>query len=105
MKFFLPYITDPKQEEETYTAIKAHVADQMHTNITNRRIFSIDYERDRKNFHIEVGQIYKEAEEMIITIFDSSLMYYVFNTNRGVVLGMPLIIDNYEIRIVTDFEE
>ncbi|MBN1186821.1 MAG: hypothetical protein JXB49_31375 [Bacteroidales bacterium] len=105
MKFFLPYIPDSKQAEVTYIEIKTRVSEQMHANITTRRIFSIDYERDQKKYHIEIGQIIKDVKEIAFTIFECANMYYVCTSNRGVVRGMPLIIDNYEIRLVTDFEE
>ena len=106
MKFFIPLITDSKVAAETLEGIKKIIVAQgMGDVITERRIFSIDFLHNSKEYHAEVGKKEQDTGETIFAIVESNNMYYIVTPNRGVFQGVPLYTGYNEVRCVTEFED
>jgi len=105
MKFFIPNIPDPLKAEETYEAIREFNSGEMGTELSDKRIFSIDFLHNLKEYHAEVGKRDQDTGEVVFAILESDSLFYICTPNRGVVRGMPLLTGRNEVRLVTEFEK
>ena len=104
MKFFIPYAKDKKQAEEVLQGIKKFAKETIGWDITDRRIFSLNYTHEGRKYHSEVGKTDDRVGEKVIAILESNT-YLVCTQNRGVVRGGPVLVGKMEATRVIDFEE
>lgn len=107
MKFFIPpYTSDDKPElsEEVYVSIRKFAEENLKWNITERRIFSVTYRHEGKEYYAEVGKIEQRTGELICAILES-ITYLVCTPNRGVLRGEPVLVGKEEIRSIVDFTD
>jgi hypothetical protein len=98
IKFFIPFAKDDKQASEEYERIKKLVG----RDVSPRRIFSIGYQHDGKQYYAEVGKTETRQREVVIAILESGT-YLIFTPSRGVVGGFPILVGSEEARDVADF--
>ena len=103
MKFFIPDAKTPDMAEQIYNAIKSFAKDTLGWNVSDRRIYRIEYYHDGKYRKAEVGKVTDSNNETVIAILESNA-YLVCTPNRGVLRGMPLLVGANEARWVEDFE-
>ena len=109
MKFFIPHAKDKKEEDKNYEAIKKFAKETLGWNIKDRRIFSLRYTHDGKNYYAEVGKREQAEGEEVIAILESGysdvIIYLICTPNRGVIRGMPILVGENEAYSVVDFNE
>ena len=98
-KFFIPHAETPEQAEETYKAIKYFVQ----YDISERRIFRIEYIHNGIKHEAEVGAISTANGEEVIAILES-FVYLVCTPNRGVIRGIPIHVGIHDTTLIEDFE-
>lgn len=103
MKFFLPYATDEAQAESVYAGIKKFAAEQTGWPITDRRIRSIEYRHEGKEYTAEVGEVNNRNGETVIAILESKT-YLVCTPNRCVRRGEPMYVGIQEVSKTETFE-
>jgi hypothetical protein len=104
MKFFIPTAKDDTKGEELYEAITKFAQETTGWKISNRRIFSIDYFHEHKEYHVEVGKPDPMIGEVVMAILESKA-FLVCTPNRGVVRGMPILVGINEATDIIDFAE
>src|SRR6266571_2400387 len=103
MKFFVPHAKGNEQEQRVYDAIKTFAGETLGWDVSDRKIFSIRYKHDGKDYYAEVGQTEKVEGEEVVAILESNT-YLVCTTNRGVARGMPILVGKEEAYIIKDFD-
>lgn len=104
MKFFVPAAKDDKNAEKVYDSIKKFAKETTGWDVADRRIFSITYRHEGKEYHAEVGQADMRVGEVVVAILESTT-YLVCTPNRGVVRGGPILVGKDEVFAARDFEE
>jgi hypothetical protein len=104
--FFVPPAKDAPQAELTYEAIRKSVRLQASGPLDDRRIFRIDYRRNRKAFHAQVGEPERHEGGLVIAILKQHEypLYFVCTPDRGVVRGSPILVGEDEIISSVDFD-
>ena len=103
-KFFVPKAKDDAQAQEVWESVKKFAEETLDWEVSDRRIFSIAYQKHGKEYHVEVGKPDPRNEELVVAIFESTT-YLVCTPNRGVLRGMPLLISKSELTDITDFKD
>ena len=76
----------------------------MGWSITERKIFSIRYVHNGKEYYAEVGKIERAVGEEVFAILESNT-YLICTPSRGVFRGIPLLVGEQETISVVDFED
>lgn len=100
--FFVPATEDDAQAEQIWEATRAFAKEQLAWEISDRRIFQINYQHGSRPFVAEVGRPDPITGELVIVILESNA-YLVCTTNRGVLRGAPILVGKDDIRTVEDF--
>ena len=103
MKFFVPHAETKEKEETLYEGIKQFAKETLGWKVTDRRIFSIRYVHNGKEYYAEVGKTETAVHEEVFAILESNA-YLICTTNRGVFRGMPLLVGESDTYSVVDFE-
>lgn len=103
MKFFIPHTDDEKHAENVYEAIKKFAKESTGWNISDKKIFSIRYIHNGKEYYAEVGKKEGLEGEEVIAILASNT-YLVCTSNRGVVRGDPILVGFNEARNIVYFD-
>jgi len=105
MKFFIPEAKTEAQEESVYNAIKKFLGEHG-ASFDNRKIFSLRYTHDGKEYYAEVGKTHKLNGEPIIAILHEPKrsLFHVCTTNRGVVRGISIMVGANSVMSCEDFE-
>jgi len=104
MKFFIPGTENLEQAEIVWTTTTKIALKNMGWNVSNRRIYRIDYIHDEKDGSYEVGKIAPDNGESVIVILESNA-YLVCTKTRGVARGLPILMGRDEVWHVKDFED
>jgi hypothetical protein len=106
MKFFIPAAASEVEAEGVYGAVKAHLAQERGANVSPRRIRSLQYVHNGKNYSAVVGEEESGGLGIVVTIlFDvTRSLYLVCTPHRGVIRGSPILVGEHDVRAVTDFE-
>lgn len=102
MKFFIPSAKDDIQAEEVWKSIKKFAEKTLDWDVSDRRIFSIAYQKHGEDYYVEVGKPDPRNGELVIAILKSNT-YLVCTPNRGVLRGMPILVGGTELTKVIDF--
>ncbi|MBZ5736926.1 hypothetical protein [Nocardioides mangrovi] len=102
MKFFVPTASDDDEAEHVWAATRVFARDQLGWEVTDRRIFQINYHHEGKPYVAEVGEPDPRTGETVLAILESNA-FLVCTRNRGVVRGEPILIGPEEVRTITDF--
>ena len=105
--FFVPDAEGEEQALNIYGAIREFVAEQMDTQLSDRRVFELGYTHDRIHYTATVGDTQSLDDGPVIAIlFDPAReLYYVCTTNRGVVRGAPILVGVNLVHRSIDFPE
>ena len=76
--------------------------DTLDWDVSDRRIFSIAYQKRGEDYYVEVGKPDPRNGELVVAILES-MIYLICTPNRGVLRGMPLLIAESELTDITDF--
>jgi hypothetical protein len=109
MKFFIPYADSEQQAANVFNSTKEFAEQQTGFCVSDRKIFSISYRHDGKDYHAEVGQIHGRINEEIIVNLESrtgmqTVVYLVCSPNRCVLRGSPMLVGENEVKEVIYFE-
>jgi hypothetical protein len=105
MKFFIPAAATENEAERVYGAIKAYLAQELGADVSPRRIRSLQYVHNRKNYSSVVGEEESDGSGIVVAIlFDQTRsLYLVCTPYRGVISGSPILVGEHEVRTVSDF--
>lgn len=105
MKFFIPDLKDESKTEEVYAMVKkAASAAVGGWHVTDRRIFSLDYRHEGKDYYAEVGRVHGRAGEMVMMILEAGTVYLIVTPRRGILGALPIMVGKDEARKVIDFD-
>ena len=106
MKFFIPAAEDKAQEQRVYTSIKEFLGKELGAVFEQRRVFSLRYVHNGKEFYAEVGKRDAGNGEPIVAILHEPArnLYHVCTTNRGVVRGISILVGAGSVKSCEDFE-
>ena len=104
MKFFIPKAKDDVQAQEVWDAVKKFAEENLGWDVSDRRIFSIAYQKRGNDYYVEVGKPNPRNGEIVIAILES-VTYLVCTPNRGVLRGMPILVGESELKDITDFPD
>ncbi len=109
MKFFIPRAETPEASERIYQVISRQVHDAIPANISERRIFKIEFTHNTVSYEVEVGKNanFHEVVDEVMAIFEAESMGYLICTpSRGVDprFPMPIIVGFNNTKLVEDFE-
>lgn len=106
MKFFIPAAQDEAQEQRVYDAIKEFLGSELGAAFDDRRVFSLRYVHEGKEYYAEVGKPHNLNGEPVVAILyePGRNLYHVCTTNRGVARGMSILVGGYSVRSSEDFE-
>jgi hypothetical protein len=106
MKFFVPAAASDIERERVYESVKARMAQEMGANFSPRRIRSLQYVHNGKNYSATVGEEESGGLGLVITIlFDTTRsLYLVCTPYRGIISGSPILVGEHDVRAVVDFE-
>ena len=102
MKFFIPKTKDDAQAQEVWKSVKKFAEEMLDWEVSDRRIFSIAYQKHGKDYCVEVGKPDPRNGEIVIAILES-VTYLVCTPNRGVLRGMPILVGESELKNITYF--
>lgn len=102
MKFFIPNTKTSESAEQIYEAIKAFAKDNLNWNISEQRIFHIEYSEKGKYYQAEVGKKFHENNEIVFAILKSNT-FLVCTLNRGVKKDIPIQIGIDEVSLIEYF--
>jgi hypothetical protein len=104
MKFFVPQ-SKRGQSEPSYQNLFDLLKDQLRMPLTPRRIFSIDYTHDKKQWHAEVGKLeQQERRYEILAIFESAGVYIIVTQAKNGNPGVKILVSKDEVTDVKDFD-
>ena len=103
MKSFLPYAQSPEIVEQTYEAIQRFAKENLGREISDRRIFRIEYSHNGKDHKAGVGTPTDiTGEEVIVTL--ESNAFLLCTPNRGVLRGESILVGTNEVKFIGDFD-
>jgi hypothetical protein len=106
MKFFIPAAKDKTREQEVYNGIKKFLAEEHGCQVTDRKIFSLQYQHNSQEYYAEVDQPHPQNGETVVAILygTSHSLYYICTLTRGVAQGVPIYVGAHDVRSVVEFE-
>jgi len=105
MKFFMPACTTDDKAEFTYNAIKLLAKKTVEWDVTDRRIFRIEFQHKGIPYEAEVGKVTDFNREMVVAILESHT-FLICTTSRGALSGAPpIMVGKEHTRNIEDFEE
>lgn len=103
MKFFIPQV-EPKKCNEVYDEMVKTVKDQMKMPISERKIYSISYVHEKKNWHAEVGQPDPQRGKYeVLAIFESK-PFVIMTRSNAVETPLMMLVTPDEITDIKVFE-
>lgn len=102
MRFFLPQTT-PSRADEIWRTIADFVRRATGQRIGGRRIYRVRYEHHGRTATAQVGEPERMTGEPVIAILDSD-PYFICTPNRGVLDGVPIVIDHRDVLEVVEFD-
>lgn len=99
-EFFVPHASSPEQAEQVWQATKKFAEEQTGWEVTDRRIFKVEFTHDGKDYVAEVGQPEPQSGETVLVILESNAVL-VCTENRGVARGSPMLTGP---RTIVDFD-
>lgn len=102
VNFFIPKAKDDTQAIEVWQNVKKFAEKTLDWEVSDRRIFSIAYNKHGQEHYVEVGKPDPRNGELVIAILDSTT-YLICTPNRGVLRGIPILVGGSELTKITDF--
>lgn len=106
MKSFIPYAASDVERERVYEAVKVHLAQEHGASFSDRRIRSLQYVHNGKNYSAVVGEDESGGLGVVIAILldTTRSLYLVCTPYRGVISGSPILVGEPDVQAVADFE-
>jgi hypothetical protein len=96
-EFFIPGAETREQAEEAWLAVKRFTEEQTGWEVSDRRVFRVDYEHHGDQEWAEVGEPFRVAEadgdtpsDCLIILESNSFLVCTYN--RGAARGMPYLV-------------
>lgn len=102
MHFFIPH-TRKTEHETVYNGITDIVKDQLKVQITPRKIFSINYIKDKKEVSAEVGKLEHHGRYVILAIFEAN-PFVIFTQTTSGDRGITLLVGKETVTAITEFD-
>src|SRR5215210_3354646 len=102
-KFFVPIAKDGKDAERIWQATREFMR-RHGFQTTNRKIYSLSYTHNGKDFVDTVGEKDRYGVEIIQVILETSSGYLTCTVNRGVFGGEPILMAKGEETFETEFD-
>jgi hypothetical protein len=93
MKFTVPHADSDEQAERVRTSVREFMDGGLSAT-TDRRIQSISYVHNGKDYVSTVGEVHPDLNEEIIMILEATVpqsLFYICTANRGVARGGPYL--------------
>lgn len=105
MKFFIPGAASDVERERVYEAVKMHLAQELGASLSNRRIRSLQYVHNGKNYSAVVGENDSGGLGVVTAILLDIIrsLYLVCTPYRGVISGSPILVGEHDVQAVADF--
>ena len=105
MKFFIPGAWSAEETVKVYSAIKAHLGQELGAHFAGRKIRSLHWEHDGKKYEAEVGKCTSFNNEIVIAILyePKRNLYHVCTPNRGVLRDISILAGGHSVFTVADF--
>ncbi|HET8669686.1 MAG TPA: hypothetical protein VFM05_03380 [Candidatus Saccharimonadales bacterium] len=106
MEFFIPAAKDAEQEQHVYDGIKKFLSEELGAVFSNRKVFSLTYVHEGKDYYAEVGKPHALNGETVVAILYEPArgLYHVCTLSRGVARGMSILVGLNDVRSATDFD-
>lgn len=106
MEFFIPAVNSTCERDRVYEAIKRHLTDELGADFAARRIRTLHYTHNRKDYTAVVGQEESGGEGIVVAIlFDQKRsLYLVCTPYRGVIKGSPIMVGEHDVKAAVDFD-
>ena len=103
MEFFVPAAKDNAQAKRVWAATRKFAEQNLQRTVSDRRIFSVAYRHNGREYYAEVGKPDPRVEETVLVILESN-PFLVCTQNRGVIRGLPVLVGRDEILRIVDFD-
>ena len=90
-QFFLPLTEGPDEAELYWQMTKSFVEARIGLEVSERRIFHVDYRHNEQDFEAEVGEPEPRTGEVCVAILESN-SFLVCTPSRGAGHGDPILI-------------
>jgi len=106
MRFFIPAAEDEAQAESVYGSIREFLGTELGAAFDERRVFSLRYVHDGKEYSAEVGKTHALNGEPVVAILHEPerRLYHVCTTNRGVARGGSILVGEHSVKACEDFD-
>ncbi len=102
MQFFIPK-AKRGQKVSTYEEIVTALKSQLRCDITDRRIFSMEYDHDKHHYRAEVGQLEQiQNRYKIMAILEANL-FIIYTQDRKGEDALIIMVNKDEVTAVQDF--
>ena len=71
MKFFVPAAKDEMEAQSVWKATRKFAEETLGWEVSERRIFSIAYRHDGKDYYVEVGKSDPRVGELVLVVLES----------------------------------
>lgn len=89
--FFVPGADDSDAAERLWQRTRSFAEEQTGLEVSDRRVFRVDYRHNEQDFGAEVGQPDPRTGEVCVAILESA-SFLLCTENRGVARGHPILI-------------
>jgi hypothetical protein len=124
VEFFIPHIPDPDYAEKIWQETRSFMGLQGSRQVTDQRIFRLEYEHNGKQWEAEIGQPHpyghpvtswetdyvpdyddpKAGQWVVVILENEGGPYLVCTQDRGVLHGEPIRVGLNEVREVVYFD-
>ena len=107
MRFFVPkpFATTKQQACEAHECMRSFAKKKTGLNITDRRIYQIEFVRDSEQHEACVGQPEFDSGEPVIAILDACGKYLICTPSHGGYRGKPIVVGKRCTESVIEFRE
>jgi hypothetical protein len=102
-RFFLPKALDDTQTDRVYKNIIEHARKSTGWDIESRKIYSLSFTKERKNYIATVGEVDSYSGGMVIAILESTGTAYLLYVANSQGPHGPVMINKGNIRDVIEF--
>ena len=106
MEFFIPHADSDEQRDRVWDGIKKNAKRVLSWNITNAKIYRLEFTHNSQEYTAEVGKYCKLLDEETLTILETDNNCYLICTQyRGYEGGEPAIVGVLDTKKMVLFDE
>lgn len=106
MEFFMPGVAPGQECERVYAALKAHLTRKFRYELSTRRIQSLQYVQNEKEFTAVVGAKEPGDRGIVLAILSDPTrsLYLVCTQYRGAGRHTPITVTEWSVQNAIDFD-